>query len=69
VSAFYALREMAELLATTDGGPRVHPMMPVLVDGRLHVFVVRLSPRTERHDDSHHVKDAETPQGMFRLTV
>ena len=25
-----------------DGGPRVHPVMPVLVDGSLYVFVVNL---------------------------
>lgn len=32
-------------LATTrgDGGPRVHPVMPVLADGGLYVFVVNLS--------------------------
>jgi len=29
----------------SDGGPRVHPVMPVLADGRLHVFVVNLSPK------------------------
>ena len=28
-----------------DGGPRVHPVMPVLAGGRLHVFVVNLSPK------------------------
>ncbi len=26
-----------------DGGPRVHPVMPVLAGGRLYVFVVRMS--------------------------
>ena len=26
-----------------DGGPRVHPVMPVLAQGRLYVFVVRMS--------------------------
>jgi len=26
-----------------DGGPRVHPVMPVLAEGRLFVFVVRMS--------------------------
>jgi hypothetical protein len=26
-----------------DGGPRVHPVMPVLAEGRLYVFVVRMS--------------------------
>ncbi|HXU24822.1 MAG TPA: pyridoxamine 5'-phosphate oxidase family protein [Tepidiformaceae bacterium] len=30
-----------------DGGPRVHPVMPVLAAGRLHVFVVNLSPKHE----------------------
>ena len=28
-----------------DGGPRVHPVMPVLAVGELHVFVVSLSPK------------------------
>lgn len=28
-----------------DGGPRVHPVMPVLAGGRLYVFVVRMSPK------------------------
>ena len=28
-----------------DGGPRVHPVAPVLAGGRLHVFVVNLSPK------------------------
>ena len=34
-------------LATTrnDGGPRVHPVMPVLSDGGLYVFVVEMSPK------------------------
>ncbi len=31
-----------------DGGPRVHPVMPVVASGRLHVFVVSMSPK---HDD------------------
>jgi hypothetical protein len=37
--------EGVAFLATTrkDGGPRVHPVMPVLADGRLWVFVVNLS--------------------------
>src|SRR5204863_7932506 len=26
-----------------DGGPRVHPVMPVLAEGALHVFLVTLS--------------------------
>jgi len=26
-----------------DGGPRVHPVMPVLAEGALHVFVVTMS--------------------------
>ena len=35
----------AAYLATVprDGGPRVHPVMPVLADGGLYVFVVNLS--------------------------
>ncbi|MGH2632294.1 MAG: pyridoxamine 5'-phosphate oxidase family protein [Tepidiformaceae bacterium] len=28
-----------------DGGPRVHPVMPVLAGGCLHVFIVNLSPK------------------------
>ncbi|HEY7270571.1 MAG TPA: pyridoxamine 5'-phosphate oxidase family protein [Dehalococcoidia bacterium] len=28
-----------------DGGPRVHPVAPVLAGGRLHVFIVNLSPK------------------------
>jgi hypothetical protein len=30
-----------------DGGPRIHPVAPVLAGGRLHVFVVNLSPKYE----------------------
>jgi hypothetical protein len=28
-----------------DGGPRMHPVVPVLAAGRLYVFVVNLSPK------------------------
>jgi hypothetical protein len=28
-----------------DGGPRMHPVAPVLCDGRLYVFVVNMSPK------------------------
>jgi hypothetical protein len=28
-----------------DGGPRMHPVVPVLCDGRLYVFVVNMSPK------------------------
>jgi hypothetical protein len=28
-----------------DGGPRVHPVMPIVAAGRLYVFVVKLSPK------------------------
>jgi Pyridoxamine 5'-phosphate oxidase len=31
-----------------DGGPRVHPISPVLVDGRLYAFVLHRSPK--KHD-------------------
>jgi hypothetical protein len=36
-------------LATVSaaGGPRVHPVVPVLAVGRLHVFVVSMSPKHE----------------------
>lgn len=39
--------EALAYLATVrkDGGPRVHPVMPVLAGGRLYVFVVRMSPK------------------------
>lgn len=39
------LGEGVAYLATVrkDGGPRVHPVMPVLAEGRLYVFVVRMS--------------------------
>ena len=34
-------------LATTapDGGPRLHPVFPVLADGELWLFIVNLSPK------------------------
>ena len=34
-------------LATTSkgGAPRVHPVVPILAAGRLHVFVVNMSPK------------------------
>ena len=28
-----------------DGGPRMHPVMPILAAGRLYVFVVTMSPK------------------------
>jgi len=39
----------AAYLATVrrDGGPRVHPVMPIIASGRLHVFVVSMSPKRE----------------------
>ncbi len=41
--------EGVAFLATTrrDGGPRVHPVVPVLAGERLHLFVVNLSPKHE----------------------
>lgn len=35
-----------------DGGPRVHPISPVIVDGRLYAFILRHSPkRQDLHRD------------------
>lgn len=28
-----------------DGGPRIHPICPVLADGRLYAFIVNLGPK------------------------
>jgi hypothetical protein len=28
-----------------DGGPRVHPISPAVVDGRLYAFIIRASPK------------------------
>jgi hypothetical protein len=28
-----------------DGGPRVHPISPAVIDGRLHAFIIRTSPK------------------------
>ena len=28
-----------------DGGPRVHPVSPAVIDGRLHVFILNGSPK------------------------
>ena len=28
-----------------DGGPRIHPISPVLLDGRLYAFVLKRSPK------------------------
>ena len=28
-----------------DGGPRVHPISPAILDGRLYAFIVRTSPK------------------------
>ena len=36
-----------------DGGPRVHPVSPAVVDGRLYVFVLLPSPkRSDLHRDA-----------------
>ena len=42
-----AAGEGTAFLATVraDGGPRMHPVVPVLAAGRLYVFVVNLSPK------------------------
>ena len=29
----------------SDGGPRIHPISPALIDGRLYAFIVRASPK------------------------
>jgi hypothetical protein len=35
-----------------DGGPRVHPISPVIVDGRLYAFILRHTPkRRDLHRD------------------
>ena len=28
-----------------DGGPRVHPISPAVIDGRLYAFIIRASPK------------------------
>ena len=53
-------------LATTrrDGGPRVHPVMPVLSDGGLYVFVVEMSPkRKDLERDGRFALHAYEPPG------
>lgn len=53
-------------LATTrsDGGPRVHPVMPVLSEGGLYVFVVEMSPkRRDLERDGRFALHAYEPPG------
>ena len=53
-------------LATTraDGGPRVHPVMPVLSDGGLFVFAVEMSPKRRDLDrDGRFALHAYEPPG------
>ena len=48
VRLLYQGAELASgFLATVapDGGPRVHPIFPVLADGELWMFIVNLSPK------------------------
>ncbi len=55
-----------------DGGPRVHPVMPVLAGGRLYVFVVRMSwkYRDLIRDGRYALHAAAAPEGgeEFYLT-
>lgn len=48
-----------------DGGPRVHPVMPVLAGGRLYVFVVRMSwkYRDLGRDGRYALHSAAAPEG------
>lgn len=48
-----------------DGGPRVHPVMPVLAGGRLYVFVVRMSwkYRDLARDGRYALHAAAAPEG------
>lgn len=48
-----------------DGGPRVHPVMPVLAGGRLYVFVVRMSwkYRDLARDGRYALHAAPSPEG------
>ncbi len=53
-------------LATTrkDGGPRLHPVMPILADGRLHVFVVTMSYKhRDLLRDGRYALHAALPEG------
>ncbi|MEN9934029.1 MAG: hypothetical protein RLZZ387_608 [Chloroflexota bacterium] len=46
-----------------DGGPRVHPVGPVLPNGRLYVFVVAESPkRTDLERDGRYALHSSVPQ-------
>jgi hypothetical protein len=48
-----------------DGGPRVHPVMPVLAEGPLYVFVVRMSwkYRDLARDGRYALHSAAAPEG------
>lgn len=48
-----------------DGGPRVHPVMPVLAGGRLYAFVVRMSwkYRDLCRDGRYALHATATPEG------
>jgi hypothetical protein len=38
-----------------DGGPRIHPISPALIDGRLYAFIVRASPKgRDLHRNGHY---------------
>lgn len=47
-----------------SGGPRLHPVMPVLAEGYLHVFVVDMSPKfADLMDDGRYALHALPPAG------
>ena len=60
-------------LATTrdDGGPRVHPMCPILTDGDLYAFIVPSPKRHDLHRDGRyalHSFPADKNEDAFYLT-
>ncbi len=54
-----------------DGGPRVHPVMPVLAPGGLYVFVVNLGwkYRDLKRDGRYALHSAPAPEGGEELYV
>jgi hypothetical protein len=55
-----------------DGGPRLHPVNPVIADGHLYVFMVPASPKLDdlRRDGRYamHSSGAENADDEFYLT-